>query len=64
MQEHAVGKAAFKIGKHTGWIGWAGRHPGIVLLGALMMAILSAQQSSKASDAERDSSGEDVPLFI
>lgn len=57
-------KAAGEIGRLSGWIHWAGRHPGIMLLGALAMAILSLQEPHKNEGADRDSSGEDVPLFI
>jgi len=64
MQEHAIGKAGIEIGKVSGWINWVGKHPGIVLLGTLAVALLSYRQSADAVDAERDSSGDDVPLFI
>jgi len=64
MQEHALGKAALEVGKLAGWMDWAGRHPGIVLLGALAVAILAVQDMPKAEEASFDSSDEEVPLFI
>ena len=57
-------KATGEIERLSGWVHWVGRHPGIILLGALAMAILSLQKSHKTEGADRDSSGEDVPLFI
>ena len=36
----------------------------VVLLGALVMAILALQKSPRTEDFERDTSGEEVPLFI
>jgi hypothetical protein len=64
MHLQTAGKVAAEAGKLTGWINWVGRHPGIVLLGALVMAILSVQTSPGARDSESDSDDEEVPLFI
>ena len=64
MHEQVPGKAAFQLEPHTGWFNWAERHPGVVLLGALVMAILALQKSPRTEDFERDTSGEEVPLFI
>jgi hypothetical protein len=48
----------------TGWLDWAGRHPGLVLLGTLVVAILAFSGSPEPADSELDASGEEVPLFI
>jgi len=63
MYEHA-GNSAFEIDKLTGWFNWMGRHPGLVLLGALAMAIVAVQESTEAEPTEHASSEEEVPLFI
>ena len=60
----AVRNAVFKHGKYTDWVKWAGRHPGYFLLGALVMALVSLQQSPNAQDVEINSSADAVPLFI
>ena len=64
MHIQTTGKAVCDLGKLAGWINWAGRHPGIVLLGVLVMAILTVQHSPKIEDTEHGSSDEQVPLFI
>jgi len=64
MREQASDKAPIESQRHTGWFNWAGRHPGVVLLGALVMAILALSESPGTEDIERDTSGEEVPLFI
>jgi hypothetical protein len=64
MQVLTAAKAALLLGKPIGWINWAGRHPGIVLLGALAMAILTLQKSPGTLEPEYESSDEEVPLFI
>jgi len=64
MHEQANGKAANQHKPQTGWFNWAERHPGIVLLGALAMALLALQKLPKAKGIERDPSAEEVPLFI
>jgi uncharacterized membrane protein YdfJ with MMPL/SSD domain len=48
----------------TSWIDWAAHHPGIVLLGTLVVAILALSGAPKPEDTTLDSSGEEVPLFI
>jgi hypothetical protein len=64
MTTLGTGKAVFDLCKLNGWINWVGRHPGIVLLGALVMTILTVQESPGTKDPEDDSSDEEVPLFI
>jgi hypothetical protein len=64
MREQASDKAPIESERHTGWFNWAGRHPGVVLLGALVMAFLALQESPSHEDVERDTSDEEVPLFI
>ena len=64
MREQAADKPPTESERHTGWFNWAGRHPGVVLLGALVMAILALSESPGPEDIERDPSGEEVPLFI
>jgi hypothetical protein len=64
MYEQTVGKAAIEIERLTGWFNWAGRHPGVVLLGALVMAILALPKSPRTGDIEPDLGDEEVPLFI
>jgi hypothetical protein len=49
--------------RHT-WFGWAGRHPGVVLLGAVIMAIIAIPDPPSVHEVEDDSTGEEVPLFI
>ena len=63
MQVLTAAKAALLLGKPIGWINWAGRHPGIVLLGALAMTILTFQKSPGTMEPEHESSDEEVPLF-
>ena len=53
---------AIKSERHTGWLNWAGQHPGVLLLGALVMAILALRGSPRIKD--RDPSDEEVPLFV
>jgi hypothetical protein len=53
-----------QIERQNGWFNWAERHSGVLLLGALMMAILALPKSPGTADIERDPSGEEVPLFI
>jgi hypothetical protein len=64
MREQTDGKAAIESERHTGWFNWAERHPGVVLLGALVMGILALQKAPRSEDIERDTTGEEVPLFI
>ena len=46
------------------WIEWLARHPGLVLLGTLAVAILAFSEPPKQEEAELDVDGEEVPLFI
>ena len=64
MREQSNGTAAIESEYHTHWFNWAGRHPGVVLLGALVMAIMALQKPPCKKDIEHDSGGEEVPLFI
>jgi hypothetical protein len=64
MSEQATGQATSQLGRLSGWFNWAERHPGVVLLGALVMAILALPKSPRSEDIERDTTGEEVPLFI
>jgi hypothetical protein len=48
----------------TGWLDWAGRHPGLLLLGTLVVTVLAFSESTGPEDSELDASGEEVPLFI
>jgi hypothetical protein len=64
MREQSAGKAASENYKLTGWFNWMGRHPGVVLLGAVVMAILTLQDSPAPEGTEGESSDEEVPLFI
>ena len=41
MHEQTGGEAAIQLERHIGWLEWAEQHPGVVLLGALAMAILA-----------------------
>jgi hypothetical protein len=64
MHDQAGNKSAIQLERHTRWFKWAERHPGVVLLSALAMAILALQKSPRTEDIESDASGEEVPLFI
>jgi len=46
------------------WFRWAERHPGVMLMGALVVALMALRMPSKTRDTDRDISGEEVPLFI
>jgi hypothetical protein len=59
-----MGKEDSELGKLTRVIQWVGKHPGYVVAGALMIAILSLQPSPKPQDIVQDSPADDVPLFI
>jgi len=64
MREQGVGKPAMQPERRAGWFHWAERHPGILLLGALVMAIIALQKSPGTEDIEHDPRGEEAPLFI
>jgi hypothetical protein len=64
MHKKASGRAAIQVEHHAGWFNWARRHPGVVLLSALAMAILALPKSPKTENTESDASGEEVHLFI
>jgi hypothetical protein len=48
----------------TSWLEWAGRHPGVVLLGTLLLAALLTPTQPSRNQPEADAGSEDVPLFI
>jgi len=62
MYEQTVGKAVVQLEPQAGWMNWALQHPGFVVLGALVLAILTLGKSSTTGDT--DTSNEDVQLFI
>ena len=64
MRIQTAGEGGVEVGKLIGWIDWAGRHPGIVLLGALVTVILSAQMSPTGAETESAACNDEVPLFI
>lgn len=64
MREHAIGKVAIEIGGLGGWLDWAARHPGFVLLGALAVTLLATRELPPAEEAGPASCEEEVPLFI
>lgn len=64
MHEQVLSEPTMRMGRIAGWFEWAERHPGVVLLGALAVAILALQESPRAERCESDADGEEVPLFI
>jgi hypothetical protein len=64
MRERQAGTEGIQPQGGIGWLKWAGRHPGLVLLGSLAVAILACCNSPEPADTELDASGEEVPLFI
>jgi hypothetical protein len=60
---NAAGNAPTQQQKHR-WFGWAGRHPGVVLLGTMLVVVLALPKPSRSRDVERDTTGEEVPLFV
>ncbi|MGA3324976.1 MAG: hypothetical protein ABSF45_10930 [Terriglobia bacterium] len=62
MRERTNGQAPIEPEGQTRWFNWAGRHPGVFLLGALVMAILALRESPRAVDS--DPGDEEVPLFV
>jgi hypothetical protein len=63
MREQTAGKETSQLAG-PGWFNWIGEHPGVVLLGALVVATLALENSPEIEDIERDPTGEEVPLFI
>jgi hypothetical protein len=53
-----------RAGHRTGWLDWAGRHPGLALLGSLALAILAFRNTPEPADTQSDAGGEEVALFI
>ena len=64
MREQAEDNAEIYLGQRSDWLRWPGRHPGIVLLGTLIVAMLAFRKSPPADDAQLDTTAEGVPLFI
>jgi hypothetical protein len=64
MRNQPIDFTSNQYQKHQGWLFWPGRHPGVVLLGTLVVAILAFRGSAPAKDVQTDSTGEDVPLFV
>ncbi len=46
------------------WLNWAGRHPGVMVFGTLLVAALLLAREPSKPLPEVDSAGEEVPLFI
>ncbi len=64
MRDSFKGQVPIQLGTPTDWFNWAKRHSGILLLGALAMAILAFRKSRPANELPPDTTGEEVPLFI
>jgi len=64
MCEQPRGQEHTRSALGTSWIDWAVRHPGLVLLGTLVVAVLAITGSPKPAEMELDADGEEVPLFI
>jgi hypothetical protein len=64
MRVQTAGNGGVGAGKLIGWVDWAGRHPGIVLLGALVTVILSSRMSPRGRQIDDDLPDDEVPLFI
>ncbi len=56
------GASSFPRG--PGWLKWAEDHPGIVLLGTLVVATLLLARPTTKPAVEMDQASEEVPLFI
>jgi hypothetical protein len=64
MLDQTNGQETIQDKQHMEWLRWAERHPGIMLMGALVVTIVALRMPSKTRDTDRDISGEEVPLFI
>lgn len=64
MREQTCGQETIEDKQRMEWMRWAERHPGVMLMGALVVAIVALRMPSKTRDTDRDISGEEVPLFI
>jgi hypothetical protein len=52
-------------GSHPpGWLDWAERHPGALLLGILFVAAAFLVPEPTCPPLEVDSAGDEIPLFI
>lgn len=64
MLDQTNGQETIEDKQRMEWFKWAERHPGIMLMGALVVTIVALRMPSKTPDTDRDISGEEVPLFI
>ena len=64
MHEQSGSVVPGRFERRRGWLGWAGRHAGLVLLGTLAIAFLALHRHAQPAESERDASDEEVPLFI
>ena len=64
MREAPETQALCHLGTPCGWFIWAKRHPRVMLLGALALAILACRTARRANGVQTGTAGEDVPLFI
>jgi hypothetical protein len=49
---------------HMGLFEWVGRHPGVLLLGTLFVAVMVLTRETESSQADFFGSEEEVPLFV
>ena len=64
MKDYAENETMNGSGKLTRLFQWVGKHPIYFVLGTLMVAFLSAQQTAQTQIDVQDSSADDVPLFV
>lgn len=64
MCEQPRGHGHTRSALGTSWIDWAVRHPELVLLATLVVAVLAIPDPPKPAGMELDADGEEVPLFI
>ena len=64
MREQAEDNGTIQNKQSRGWFNWAAGHPGIMLLGALVVAIVALQKVPEPQETDIDPGGEEVPLFI
>ncbi len=64
MNEQGNSNETTQVEGKGGWFNWAKRHPGVILLGALVIAVLAYHKSPTTGNFERETNGQEVPLFI
>ena len=64
MGNQGNGKDTMQLEHRIDWFKWLNRHQGVVLLGVVALGILVLGNSRTIVEAERDMTGEEVPLFI